>query len=76
MDTPEQVKSFTVEHFRLSQLSYSQIARNREFTKVAFPNGTALNYSSAILDPEYCGKWKVSLGTTALCPLRLYVALP
>lgn len=63
MDTPEQVKSFTVEHFRLSQLSCSQTARNRELTEAVFPNGTALRYGSAILRPEYCGKWIVSLGT-------------
>lgn len=66
---------FTVVHFRFSQLSCSQIARNRELTEVAFPNGTAPKHSPAMLRPDFCGKWIVSLGITPSCSLRLYVTL-
>ncbi|KAF7345108.1 DNA excision repair protein ERCC-6-like 2 [Mycena venus] len=38
-----------------------QLKRNRELQDVAFPNGGAPSYGVAMLDPKYCGKWKVLL---------------
>jgi hypothetical protein len=35
------------------------LIRNRELAAIAFPDGNAPSYKLAILDPKYCGKWKV-----------------
>ncbi|KAJ7353609.1 RAD26-like SNF2 family DNA-dependent ATPase [Mycena albidolilacea] len=39
-----------------------QLIRNRELAAIAFPDGNAPSFKLAILDPKYCGKWKVLLG--------------
>jgi hypothetical protein len=74
-DTPDQVDfllSFSLFHFPHTRL---QTARNRELAEVAFPNGTAPKYGPAILKPEFCGKWKVSLRMLAFCLSFLHVVL-
>ncbi|KAK7055149.1 DNA excision repair protein ERCC-6-like 2 [Favolaschia claudopus] len=38
-----------------------QLIRNRELAAVAFPNGNAPSFKIAMMDPRYCGKWKVLL---------------
>ncbi|KAJ6619061.1 P-loop containing nucleoside triphosphate hydrolase protein [Mycena sp. CBHHK59/15] len=38
-----------------------QLIRNRELVAIAFPEGNAPTFGTAILDTQYCGKWAVLL---------------
>ncbi|KAJ6478557.1 RAD26-like SNF2 family DNA-dependent ATPase [Mycena vitilis] len=39
-----------------------QLARNREWSEIAYPRGNAPSYKMGIMDPKLCGKWTVLLG--------------
>ncbi|KAL0952740.1 hypothetical protein HGRIS_006971 [Hohenbuehelia grisea] len=39
--------------------SPEQTARNRELAEIAFPNQEPPKYGTAMLQPQYCGKWAV-----------------
>ncbi|KAG8908777.1 hypothetical protein FRB99_003015 [Tulasnella sp. 403] len=39
--------------------SVAQVARNRQLMKVAFPDGRAGTYATALTNRELCGKWEV-----------------
>ncbi|KAJ7128131.1 P-loop containing nucleoside triphosphate hydrolase protein [Mycena crocata] len=39
-----------------------QLTRNREFAAIAFPNGDAPPFGTAILESQYCGKWTILAG--------------
>jgi hypothetical protein len=37
-----------------------QTARNRQLAEIAFPDGNIPKYGTAMMQPQYCGKWAVS----------------
>ncbi|KAJ7145823.1 P-loop containing nucleoside triphosphate hydrolase protein [Mycena epipterygia] len=45
-----------------AKLRYSSpLVRNREYAAIAFPDGNAPAYGTAIMQPRFCGKWTVLL---------------
>jgi hypothetical protein len=39
--------------------SPEQTARNRALSEIAFPDGNLPKYGTAMMQPQYCGKWSV-----------------
>lgn len=46
--------------------------RNRQLAKIAFPHGNVPKYGTAMLEPQFCGKWGVRIQINVLindlCP--------
>ncbi|EKM76213.1 hypothetical protein AGABI1DRAFT_63554, partial [Agaricus bisporus var. burnettii JB137-S8] len=43
------------------ETDFRQTARNRALADIAFPDGNAPKYGTAMMRPQYCGKWAVIL---------------
>lgn len=58
-DSPEQVR-YRIPNLAQSETDFRQTARNRALADIAFPDGNAPKYGTAMMRPQYCGKWAVS----------------
>ncbi|KAI0312226.1 P-loop containing nucleoside triphosphate hydrolase protein [Amylostereum chailletii] len=50
-----------------------QNARNRELSAFAFPNGNVPKYGTSMLEPDYCGKWKVYQSVKLITMLEFHL---